>query len=367
VEREPQYVYSCDGLPEASGHTWENSLKNVMQLLRQWGPRWAGEWRVFGACAAIALAASTGCSGEELVPLDRAEAAPEFETLSITITDYRPALNHHLSDFFALNLTTRVKQGELWRDLDKDGVPDSEDFDEVLELHYAQPDSNRDGYRDLLIYLSGIDRASQANLKECLDVNQDTDLDGLTDCEENNLLHTNPDYFDTDDDGVPDFLEVYYAMNPNDPMDAVQDIDGDGLSNVDEAHLNTPIDENNGEFIHLYEYEYDVELLIEGRPVDYNLGGYTDYAGGGDVTYKLQVNNIPVLDTPEGNVVRFFFIEKVWFPGSDPDDDPGREALRMKILHTDSIRTFEPLEIRYESLVGAGPSLNMDVTNDPNN
>ncbi len=67
----------------------------------------------------------------------------------------------------------------------------------------------------------------------------DTDGDGLTDAEENQL-GTNPQSADTDADGLPDAWEIDHGFNPNDDGSinvnngAAGDPDGDGLSNLDE-------------------------------------------------------------------------------------------------------------------------------------
>jgi hypothetical protein len=39
---------------------------------------------------------------------------------------------------------------------------------------------------------------------------------------------------DTDKDGMPDFWEIQYGFDPNDPSDAAKDFDGDGVSNLNE-------------------------------------------------------------------------------------------------------------------------------------
>lgn len=46
---------------------------------------------------------------------------------------------------------------------------------------------------------------------------------------------------DTDGDGIPDDAEVSMGLNPNNPVDASEDLDGDGLSNLDEYRLHTDI------------------------------------------------------------------------------------------------------------------------------
>lgn len=59
---------------------------------------------------------------------------------------------------------------------------------------------------------------------------KDSDRDGLSDDQEINLYHTNPDRNDSDNDGLNDYEEVMiYNTNPNNP-----DTDGDGLNDKDE-------------------------------------------------------------------------------------------------------------------------------------
>ncbi|MBI2998261.1 MAG: choice-of-anchor D domain-containing protein [Deltaproteobacteria bacterium] len=44
---------------------------------------------------------------------------------------------------------------------------------------------------------------------------------------------------DSDGDGLPDVYEIAHSLNPNDPSDANQDPDGDGLTNLQEFQLGT--------------------------------------------------------------------------------------------------------------------------------
>ena len=49
-------------------------------------------------------------------------------------------------------------------------------------------------------------------------------------------------FTDSDNDGIQDNYEIAHGLNPNDPADAAQDKDGDGLSNLQEFLLGTSID-----------------------------------------------------------------------------------------------------------------------------
>jgi len=61
----------------------------------------------------------------------------------------------------------------------------------------------------------------------------DTDTDGLNDCREQYIFHTNPLDSDTDDDGLSDGDEVnVYFTDPLNP-----DTDGDGLTDYYETHI----------------------------------------------------------------------------------------------------------------------------------
>ncbi|MFO0727998.1 MAG: VWA domain-containing protein [Myxococcota bacterium] len=98
-------------------------------------------------------------------------------------------------------------------------------------------DSDGDGYSDMFEYLfqqSGFDPATPAtNTVPCLN-RDDTDGDGLRDCEED-FLGTDPRLFDSDLDRISDGLEVRYGMDPTHGNDALFDSDADGARNREEV------------------------------------------------------------------------------------------------------------------------------------
>ena len=41
-------------------------------------------------------------------------------------------------------------------------------------------------------------------------------------------------YVDSDHDGMPDAWEIAHGLNPHDPSDASQDLNGDGYTNIED-------------------------------------------------------------------------------------------------------------------------------------
>ncbi|MBT8368887.1 MAG: CAP domain-containing protein [Deltaproteobacteria bacterium] len=97
-------------------------------------------------------------------------------------------------------------------------------FDDV-EVYLDMVDADQDGLAD------DWEMDYFGDLKELSD--SDFDNDGLT-----NLAEfkegTDPTYFDTDSDEMPDGWEVRNGLDPTDPFDANDDLDGDGINNLEE-------------------------------------------------------------------------------------------------------------------------------------
>ncbi|NIA13909.1 MAG: hypothetical protein GWP08_07500 [Nitrospiraceae bacterium] len=93
----------------------------------------------------------------------------------------------------------------------------------------------------------------------------DTDGDGLTDAEETDVYHTDPNDADTDNDGLNDGVEVAHDLDPRDPDDAGADVDGDGLTAAEEIAAGTdpfnPDSDGDG-MSDGFEVQYDLEPLV---------------------------------------------------------------------------------------------------------
>ena len=93
-------------------------------------------------------------------------------------------------------------------------------------------DSDGDGMPDYWEEKYGL------NPNNSTDASEDLDKDGFTNLEEYlaKTDPTNPDDSpaDSDEDGMPDYWEEKYGLNPNDPTDASEDLDGDKFTNLEE-------------------------------------------------------------------------------------------------------------------------------------
>lgn len=156
-----------------------------------------------------------------------------FELRALDLLGLRTVLRAKL--LLAANLNVRPGPNGPLIDSDADGLTDQEEL--ALGTNPSSPDTDADGVSDRVEVFGGFDPLMPEIPKPCLDFNigQDTDLDGLTDCDEA-LLGTEPSLVDSDGDGMPDRLEVFFQTDYL-SKDAESDSDGDGVSNGDEIML----------------------------------------------------------------------------------------------------------------------------------
>jgi hypothetical protein len=282
------------------------------------------------------LALCGGCDREsgELVPLDFEATPLKPKTVKLMLRDVCPSMDgYRIADVFVVQSSLRLEEGKVRIDFDRDGLSNNRESElaKSMNTSFQSADSNGDGYTDLVVATAGFSRDEQQSLAGCASVAQDTDLDGLTDCEENNVLHTNPSDPDSDNDGLLDGLEVRAGLNPTDGSDGTQDADNDGTINYDEVKANTPVSESTTETVRLHALAYkSTSKLIEGKEC-----------------LDLEVSNIPLLQVGNGNLLRFFVLERRP-PTQEGEETSDRATFTYKNI---SYTTNDSLmEINYEDL-----------------
>jgi hypothetical protein len=250
--------------------------------------------------SSLLIAVVAACSGPPLTPLLSDESLTNQSAITININGYCPQPGNRFTDIFALNRTAQVLDGSLTVDFDGDGVPNILDSNSVLGINPYLADSNNDGYSDLIVYLLGIPLSTQGALPECDQTGrQDDDNDGLDNCEEA-LLGTSSGNADTDGDGIPDYLEVRYSLDPLDAMDAKLNPSGDGISNYQKVKMNIPIHEYATSAIMAFAYQYSISQVGSGPSSCYN----------------FSISNVPLAQIPNGNQFVFYVLEQATVPAT---------------------------------------------------
>lgn len=158
---------------------------------------------------------------------------------------------YEMTSFFVQNGSAVPSANGPLSDSDGDGLDDA--TEDALRLcsyegggatcnlgggNFSIPnDTDGDGYGDFFeerFRSSGFDPKLPATLTQPCRQTDDSDGDGLRDCEEI-FLGTDPRLFDSDADRIPDGLEVRYGLDPIEREDALFDTDSDGVRNVDEV------------------------------------------------------------------------------------------------------------------------------------
>lgn len=237
------------------------------------------------------------CSGFKL---DTQPSLFQRKHVNVKILGYCPIGDYSLQEIFAINMSSSRDGANLIIDSDRDGL--SDDFENVplhiddYNISSAVSDTNGDEYSDGVTIAVGYVTAQQVNLRACLTGQNDIDYDGLTDCEEN-VLRTIKNNPDSDGDGVPDGLEIRIGLNPLDPNDSSLDFDNDLRSALVEVKANTPM------------YLTDTPDIGD-QAFRYTVNNYTQQVGSSsEVCHNMQISNVPVMETANGNVVRVYLME----------------------------------------------------------
>jgi hypothetical protein len=187
-----------------------------------------------------------------------------------------------VKEFLAYNRNASPTESGFLPDTDGDGLTDIEE--DELGTNAISGDTDGDSYNDRLEHLLrslGLDPLTAGVQPDCTDPTLDTDGDGLRDCEEK-LLGTDRTLFDSDRDGFPDGIEFRSETNAlfNDALD---DIDADGVPNAQEILTHTDPTGNDAQL--------RADLAYRYRTLDL---GVTDDSRS---CYDFRVSNITLVDT----------------------------------------------------------------------
>ena len=250
----------------------------------------------------------------------------EYVSGGIPNLDQTPGEHSEVSALFALDTIG------LPKDSDRDGIPDEWELANGLDANKDDTllDLDNDGLTNIEEYNSGTDPLVDdwAGPTSASSVLFAVDTGGFSGGYE----------LDQDGDGIPDWWEVQYGLNPK-LKDALLDSDGDGLRNYDEYNMgwNPLVDDWKGPFF----AESNLFTLNTG-------GGWFDLDGDG---------------LPDWWEKRYFTDNVSAFPGDDDDGDgmsnesefiagtiPNNSRSLLEILSIDVLK--RGVKIRWSSVLG---------------
>jgi len=106
---------------------------------------------------------------------------------------------------------------------------------------------------------------------------------------------TGPTVVDSDGDGMDDQFEALVGLNPNDAKDGAMDLDGDGVTNLEEYYVGTDptrSDSDSDSIPDGYELSYGLDPVINDASQDLDLDGslnIDEYNSGSDPDDKASV------------------------------------------------------------------------------
>ena len=252
----------------------------------------------------------SACTNKQntLVPLDVNAQGVAPVTTSILIQNYKPQVGNTLKNIFVSNFSVIAKNGQLQYSTARDGLPDPTKLtlNSTYGFNTNSPESAVTGFPDLLVFKSGLTISKQNSLNcapsqmgsstgdwfQYSDYRQGGALTtiGLRDCDKL-YIGLKPTSFDSNNNGIPDYLEMRCGMNPLSPIQSTLSAAGDGVSNLQKCRLNIPIDESASTSANqLYAYVYTNTNNPDG-------------------TTNISVTNIPVLNQAQDNMIAIFVVE----------------------------------------------------------
>lgn len=262
---------------------------------------------VFSLILVLALCACVQKNELEKVTLSSTATTPEV--MNVSIKNYRPQSGNVFQNIFVSNFSVKASRGQLQWSTSRDTLSDSLKQQTIYTYGFSSesPESVVTGFSDLFLYSSGIN-ISQYNLLYCAanqmgsssnDMIEYNDARyagsplttlGLRNCQKS-YMGLNPNKFDHNNNGIPDYFEMRCGMNPLNPIQAFTSTAGDGVANIDKCKMNIPIDESvDTESNKLFAYKYQQNINPDGS-VDFS------------------VTNIPILRQGEENMLVFYITE----------------------------------------------------------
>lgn len=137
--------------------------------------------------------------------------------------------------------------------------------------------------------------------------------------------------FDTDGDGVPDAIEIAAGLDPHDPADGAEDLDGDGLTNAEEALFGSRVDVVDTDEDGLSDRE-EFEAGTDPRLAD------TDGDGVGDAEDLFPLFRIRVtIAVPSGGLAGTPAEIRVILEGEDGEEIPSELSLGLTLRASDGV------------------------------
>ncbi|MEM9861175.1 MAG: VWA domain-containing protein [Myxococcota bacterium] len=254
-----------------------------------------------------ALAATCGAGAAEAFGFDRVEASSilrgmaeagrgAFRDVDVS-ADATDFLQFDFQALFApqrltgltvFNEFARPAASGFRPDTDRDGVADEDELADDMRTDPADVDTDADGYTDGVerrLRESGFDARDPGSPPIACEDTEDTDGDGLRNCEET-IIGTDLRLADTDGDTLVDWLEVVSGLDPL-VFDSDLDIDFDGNLNREEVRAGTDPTQQDQDRFRFEANRYRVDDL-----------GMVETEAGERQCYGFDVQNIQLVETP---------------------------------------------------------------------
>lgn len=263
----------------------------------------------------LASLALTGCVFQKdlkptLVDLEKGELPQAPRLITLQINKYRPESGRQFKEVFVSNFSLNVRRGQYEISSSRDGLSDELKAKATADYGIAAGSAHSANalFSDLMLFLSGIKFAQQSFLfcPNSLATSRMEDMIrymddrvnpaqlaelGLRDCEKS-YLGLKLDSFDTDQDTIPDYLELRCGLNPRNAGDAALSPTGDGVSHLEKCKRHIPIDESADSVSNkMYAYKYELRNESDGSKT-------------------IKVSNVPVLKDDAQNLVAFYLVER---------------------------------------------------------